>query len=147
MNKTAALLAVFVPALLPAFCQANGEAERAAGAPSEPEIALSIGGNGGVYFLAEAGELVVDLQKRDRNRRGGQTELRAILVGPDRRVLQDVTIPDDGKPRGSGFGPAQRVRLSTKVRPRASTRLTSRLHRTATARRWYGDSIPTARVT
>ena len=30
-------------------------------------------------------------------------------------MLQDVTIPDDGKPRGSGLGPAQRVRLSTKV--------------------------------
>ena len=115
MNKTAALFVVFVLALLPALCQAKEEADRAAGAPSEPEIALSIGGNGGVYFLAEAGELVVELQKRDRNRRGRQTELRAILVGPDRQVLQDVTIPDDGKPRGSGFGPAQRVRLSTKV--------------------------------
>ncbi|NQU19843.1 MAG: BNR-4 repeat-containing protein [Candidatus Nealsonbacteria bacterium] len=85
-------------------------------AAAQSETALSIGGNGGVYFLAEAGELVVDLHKRDRNRRAAQTELRAILVGPDRRVLQEVTIPDDGKPRGSGFGPVQKVRLSTKVR-------------------------------
>ncbi|MHC4178708.1 MAG: COG1470 family protein, partial [Planctomycetota bacterium] len=115
MNKTAASLVVFVLAFLLGLCQAKGEADTAAAAPGKPEIALSIGGNGGVYFLAEAGELVVELQKRDRNRRGGQTELRAILVGPDRQVLQDVTIPDDGKPRGSGFGPAQRVRLSANV--------------------------------
>jgi hypothetical protein len=79
------------------------------------EIDFAIGGTGGAYFLAEPGELVVDLEKRDRNLRGRRTDLRAILVGPDRRVLQDVTIPDDGKPRGSGLGPPQRVRLSTHV--------------------------------
>ena len=75
-----------------------------------------IGGAGGAYFLADPGELVIELEKRDLNRRNSQTELRAILVGPDRKVLQEAVIPDDGKPRGSGMGPAGRVRLSTQVK-------------------------------
>ena len=81
----------------------------------EDEIDLRIGGVGGVYFLASPGELVIDLEKRDRNRRGN-SQLRAILVGPDRRVIEEIVIPDDGQPRGSGLGPAQRVRFSTPVR-------------------------------
>ncbi|MFQ5811312.1 MAG: hypothetical protein ACE5JM_16970, partial [Armatimonadota bacterium] len=74
-----------------------------------------IGGCGGVYFLAEPGELIVEVQKRDRNVRGGPTELRAILVGPDREVLDEVRIPDDGQARGSGPGPVQRARLAGRV--------------------------------
>jgi hypothetical protein len=89
-------------------------AARAAEA-SEAPAPLLIGGVGGAYFLAEPGELVIDLEKRDLNRRDVRTELRAILAGPDRRVIQEVAIPDDGWPRGSGRGPAQRVRLATRV--------------------------------
>ena len=85
------------------------------------EPTLHIGGTGGAYFLAEPGELVIELQKRDLNRSGRRADLRAILVGPDRQVLQDVTIPDDGQARGSGPGPVQTARLSTQVRARAST--------------------------
>ena len=81
----------------------------------QTEIELGIGGAGGVYFLASPGELVVEVQKRDRHLRDRHTELRAILVAPDRRVLQEVTIPDDGQPRGSGPGPPQRARLSARV--------------------------------
>jgi hypothetical protein len=44
------------------------------------------------------------------------TELRAILVGPDREVLQEAAIPDDGQPKGSGLGAPQRVTLTTQVR-------------------------------
>ena len=84
-------------------------------AGGETEIEFGIGGTGGAYFLASPGELIVDLEKRDRNRTGRHTELRAILVGPDRRVLQEVTIPDDGLPRGSGTGAPQRARLATQV--------------------------------
>lgn len=76
--------------------------------------ALQIGGTGGVYFLAEPGPLVVTVEKRDRNRRGRRTDLRAVLVGPDREVLDDVTIPDDGLPPGK-LGPPKRVRLVTNV--------------------------------
>jgi len=80
----------------------------------QADIRLGIGGVGGVYFLAGPGELWVDLEKRNRNRQGG-TELRAILLGPDRRILQEVILPDDGRPKGSGVGPPQRTRLATRV--------------------------------
>ncbi|MCX7887827.1 MAG: hypothetical protein N3B01_11325, partial [Verrucomicrobiae bacterium] len=73
------------------------------------EQALFMGGCGGVYFLAEPGELVVEVEKRDRNIRATRAELRAILAGPDRRVLQEAVIPDDNKPHGSGLGPVQRL--------------------------------------
>lgn len=73
------------------------------------------GGCGGVYLYAEPGPLVVDILKRDRNARDTITELRAILVGPDRQVLQEVSIPDDRKPTGSGLGPVEQVTLSTTV--------------------------------
>ena len=79
------------------------------------EIDLAIGGCGGAYFLATPGELSIDLEKRDLNQRNRHTELRAILVGPDRQVIQEATIPDDGRPAGSGIGPAQRLRLSAQV--------------------------------
>ena len=76
---------------------------------------LFIGGVGGVYFLAEPGELTVEVVKRDRNRHNTHAELRAILVGPDRRVLQEATISDDRRPQGSGFRPVQQCRLSAQV--------------------------------
>ena len=53
------------------------------------EADFLIGGCGGAYFLAEPGELVIDLEKRDRNRGSQPTELRAILVGPDRENKRD----------------------------------------------------------
>jgi hypothetical protein len=90
----------------------SGAAESPRQSPASPD--LQIGGAGGVYFLAEPGELVVTVEKRDRNRRGRHTELRAILVGPDRKVLAEATIPDDGQPPGK-LGPVQHVRLATKV--------------------------------
>lgn len=74
-----------------------------------------LGGLGGVYLLAEPGELTIDVFKRDRNRRGSTAELRAILAGPDRHVIQEATIPDDGQARGSGLGPVQQTRLATRV--------------------------------
>ena len=76
---------------------------------------LLFGGCGGVYFLAEPGELEVEVFKRDTNRRGRHTELRAILVGPGRRVRQEVAIPDDGLGKGKGLGPLSSAKLSTRV--------------------------------
>ena len=70
-----------------------------------------LGGVGGVYLLAEPGELTIDVYKRDRNRRGSTTELRAILAGPDRRVIQEAAIPDDGQAARQRLGPVQRTRL------------------------------------
>ena len=121
--RSALLLVLSIP-----FCRGTGAldsvlmaAERSAVAkPARdagrgPEIDLAIGGCGGAYFLAAPGELIVEVVKRDRNRRGARTELRAILVGPDRQVLQEATIPDDGQPPGKGLGPPQTVRLATRV--------------------------------
>ena len=122
MNRTLALVVIVPASLLGCFHIGWQSSSRSQAAEKESlpaggqtEIGLGIGGTGGVYFLAEPGELIVDLQKRDRNRRGRHTDLRAILVGPDRRVLQEVTIPHDGNPRGSGLGPPGRARLAAKV--------------------------------
>lgn len=79
------------------------------------DMSLRMGGAGGVYLLASPGELVIELEKRDLNEGAGHSELRALLVSPDRRVLQEVTIPDDGQPAHSGLGPPLRARLSTQV--------------------------------
>jgi hypothetical protein len=79
----------------------------------EKPIDLHFGGAGGVYFLAQPGELVIELEKLDRNIHNRRTDLRAVLVGPDREVLEDVTIPDTGYE--SGTGPPGRVTLSTEV--------------------------------
>ena len=90
-------------------------AQSTVGSPDGQTMEFAIGGAGGAYFLAEPGELVVEVAKRDRNRRVRRMEVRAILVGPDRRVLQEATIPDDGLPTKGGLGPVQRTKLSTKV--------------------------------
>ncbi|MFN7140735.1 MAG: hypothetical protein ACK4UN_15470 [Limisphaerales bacterium] len=82
---------------------------------SEQETTLHMGGVGGVYFFAQPGELVIEVEKRDRNRKAIRTELRAILTGPDRRVIEEQIIPEDGKPVGSGWGPVQKCRFVTQV--------------------------------
>jgi hypothetical protein len=76
---------------------------------------VGIGGCGGAFFYAQPGELKIELEKRDRNIRNRKTDLRAILFAPDRSVIQEVTIPDDGQSTDSGIGPAQTVELSTSV--------------------------------
>lgn len=77
-------------------------------------VRWAIGGVGGAYLLASPGELVIDVYKRDLHRHRRTTELRALLAGPDRRVLQEVRIPDDGQSSG-GPGPVQQARLSAQV--------------------------------
>lgn len=93
------------------------EAARPSVSPAAQTTAIpfAIGGCGGAYFLAEPGELTIEIEKRDRNRRRRRTELRAILAGPDRRVLAEATIPDDGMPESKDPGPPQTARLSAQV--------------------------------
>ena len=74
-----------------------------------------IGGAGGAYLLAEPGELTVDIVKRDRHVHDRNTDLRVVLAGPDRRVIHDETIPDDGGAVGSGMGDPGHIYLSTEV--------------------------------
>ncbi|MFW6170076.1 MAG: BNR-4 repeat-containing protein [Planctomycetota bacterium] len=97
------------------FCPSDWAAAEDEPRSQGVEDVLMHGGCGGVYFLAERGELQIALVKRDRNRHNRHTQLRAILVGPDRRVVQERKIPDDGQPRGSGLGPPQWVNFSTQV--------------------------------
>jgi len=82
---------------------------------SEEEVPWAVGGAGGAYFFAAEGSLWVEVYKRDLHRYDRVTELRAILFGPDRRVLAEARIPDDGLPGGKGPGPFQAVRLEAKV--------------------------------
>jgi len=97
---------------IPLTCAlALGPAGATQAAPSEPD--LLFGGCGGVYFLAEPGELEVVVFKRDLNRRRRHTELRAILVGPDRSILHEAAIPDDGAQQSPG--PVHSAKLSARV--------------------------------
>ncbi|MFP3904286.1 MAG: BNR-4 repeat-containing protein [Armatimonadota bacterium] len=74
----------------------------------------SIGGTGGAYLLAEPGELEIELFKRDLKLRGARgTDLRAILAGPDREVIEEVVIPSTGG--GDSPGPLQREVLTAEV--------------------------------
>ncbi len=57
------------------------------GVLSEDDVPWAVGGVGGAYFFATEGPLWVEVYKRDLHRYNRVTELRAILFGPDRRVL------------------------------------------------------------
>ncbi|MCC6682049.1 MAG: BNR-4 repeat-containing protein [Phycisphaeraceae bacterium] len=76
---------------------------------------MMIGGCGGAYLLAEPGELVVDVFKRDRNTTDKPSILKAMLVGPDRQIVGQAVIPDDDRPKDSGMGPFFKARLTAKV--------------------------------
>lgn len=79
--------------------------------PHGPGLVLK--GAGGAYFLAEPGELVIDVFKRDL-RVDRPTELRAILVGPDRRVLAEKAIPSDAQ-AGENAPEGRGIRLKVNV--------------------------------
>ena len=100
--------------VLSATC-ASVHAQPAGGVDQSMSPDFGIGGVGGAYFFASPGELVVDVHKQDRHRSSNTTELRAILVGPDRKVLAEEYIDDDGLPKDSDPGEPQTVRLSTTV--------------------------------
>ncbi len=77
-------------------------------------MGLRLLGAGGVYFLAEPGELQIELFKQDRSRRDIQSHLRAILVGPDRAVLAEGWLKDDGAGKGAPGAP-QSLRFTVPV--------------------------------
>ena len=95
--------------LLTAGLSATGYAQ------AENDMALRLGGCGGVYFCASAGELWVEVQKQDLNIRASKTHLHALLLAPDRSVVDEAWIGDDGQPTRSGPGPVQRAVLRTQV--------------------------------
>jgi len=59
------------------------------------------GGIGGAYFLAAPGELWIEVEKVNLHSSGRQTVLRAILAGPDRRVIEEKSLAGDGRCRFS----------------------------------------------
>ncbi len=79
------------------------------------EMPLRLGGCGGVYFYASPGELWVEVQKQDLNIRGSKTHLRALLFSPDRKVVDEEWLSDDGQATESGPGAVQRAMLRTYV--------------------------------
>ena len=78
-------------------------------------MTMRLGGCGGVYFYASAGELWVEVEKQDLNIRRNKTHLHALLLAPDRSVVDEAWIADDRQPAPSAPGPVQRVLLRTKV--------------------------------
>ncbi len=74
-----------------------------------------LGGCGGLYLYAGKGELTVEVAKQDLNIRGNKTYLRAVFFGPDRSVIDEQWINDDGRPAESGPGPVGMLKLSTRV--------------------------------
>ena len=98
----------FITFSIPAFASEKPQGDF----PYGPGLAL--GGAGGVYFLADPGELVVDVFKRD-HRNNRNTELRAILVGPDRQVVAETTIPSDAQTGEKGPASGRVLRLKTTV--------------------------------
>ena len=83
---------------------------------AEDDMTLALGGAGGVFLYAEPGELWVDVEKQDLNKRGSDTHLRAILFSPDRRVVDEIWLAEDGKNATKKPGPVQRGRLKTTVK-------------------------------
>lgn len=90
--------------------QSKGQADVAA---EMGEWTPRIGGVGGVFFNAEKGPLVIEIEKQDLNLSKSPTALRVILTGPDRAVIDDQWIPHAGLTSGAGIGPGQSLQLET----------------------------------
>ncbi len=72
-------------------------------------------GSGGVYLLAQPGELVIEVFKQDLNIRNYSNNLRVILTGPDRHVLRDIVIPHSGGSAGDDPGQVDKAIITTQV--------------------------------
>lgn len=110
---------------------------------NEGDIPLQLGGVGGVYFLAEPGELIIDVFKQDLQRGKTSNQLRAILVGPDRSLVQEefiqaTTQPAGKQPAGEQSEAEQRIRLSTVVQKKGvyALNITVANDRYGTSMRW-----------
>jgi len=79
------------------------------------EIPWFIGGIGGAYLMVEPGELEVEVFKRNWDARSGRTQLQAILVAPDREVLDSAEIPPSRETSEESLAPVQSVTLGARV--------------------------------
>ncbi len=66
------------------------------------------GGCGGVFINAQKGSLVIEIEKEDLRNDTRSRTLRAVFVGPDRRVIHDLNTSEDSNDN-------QTVRLETQV--------------------------------
>ncbi len=107
-----AIFGVFVLSLIISCSKNNSQAEDAI---ELGDWTPKFGGCGGVFFNAKKGPLVIEIAKQDLNNTGYHTGSRVILAGPDREVIADEMIPDDGLSAGAGVGPEQSIRLETYV--------------------------------
>lgn len=76
-------------------------------------------GSGAVYFAVEEGmPLELEISKRDLNRSSRSTSnLYAWLLSPDRDLLAELDLQDDGLPDGSGLGPVVSGTMKTDPLP------------------------------
>jgi hypothetical protein len=68
------------------------------------------GSCGGVFFYAQEGPLVVEIEKTDLKNDARSRTLRAVFVGPDRKIIQDLNTYTPGKGNGKNV-----LRLETHV--------------------------------
>ena len=112
-RNTSILLSLCITAAV-ASAQPAPELRQAA-PPGEPTMELGMGGVGGLYLLAEPGPLWIEIYKRDRNKASScHANLQAVFFGPDRQVIDEQTIPDDGVAK-KRQGSVQSVRFFTTV--------------------------------
>jgi len=101
-GRQALMYVCLIVGLLLAFQMRNARAETAT--TTEKDTRLRFGGCGGLYLLAEPGELWVEIDKTNLHNGRRDTRLKAILVGPERRPRDEGVIEGDGS-----------VRLATKI--------------------------------
>ncbi|NOZ20192.1 MAG: hypothetical protein GXP25_03795 [Planctomycetes bacterium] len=101
-RRPALVFGIFMLAVMSASCEEK-VTER---------IPLAIRASVRVYLLPESGTMTIRIQKRDLNIYENEDVLAARLLGPDRSVIQTVTIPDDGI-AGKGGGTPPKVQQRT----------------------------------
>ncbi len=104
-----------VPVLLAVLTTLLMEGNLMARESDVTEIPWFIGGIGGAYLMVEPGELEVEVFKRNWDARSGRTQLQAILVAPDREVLDSAEIPPSRETSEESLAPVQSVTLGARV--------------------------------
>ncbi len=77
--------------------------------------AVAIRGDAVIHLRPDSDVLAVRIEKRDLNIYDGEDVLRATLLSPDRRVVAEIGIPDDGNAKkGGGVGKPQAETIQTR---------------------------------
>lgn len=112
--KRSLLYAIIWAMGAPFFVQQAISSQAGEGAPLEMSWAVS--GTGGAHLLVEPGELEIRVLKRDLSvTRAAGAELKAMLLSPDREILDTVSVPHSGRRSDGGKGPVQSAMLRARV--------------------------------